>query len=176
MGPARSDTHACPAPRSGGRPRPSRIRLAGAVRCDGGPPGSAPALRRGVAAAPGPSCRGGRVCRLSLGLSVCGPRCPAGEGPVGTMHQAPAARPGAAPRVPNSPPSSGGSAGGSMSPASVLAPAASGRPGVCVPLVFFHPTFFLDAPAVAKQNQRVQLLAVDHSARASMKNAASCEK
>ena len=47
--------------------------------------------------------------------------------------------------------------------------------GVCPPRVF-PSNLFLDAPAVAKPNQRVQLLAVDHSARASMKNAASCEK
>ena len=51
-----------------------------------------------------------------------------------------------------------------------------GAPGVRLPPKQV-PYRSLESPGSNKpKNQRVQLLAVDHSARASMKNAASCEK
>ena len=62
-------------------------------------------------------------------------------------------------------------AGGLMSPARPRA-GDPGRPGLWIDRLTLLP----DASAVAKNKRVIQLLAVDHSARASMKNAASCEK
>ena len=62
-------------------------------------------------------------------------------------------------------------AGGLMSPARPRA-GDPGRPGLWIDRL----TLLSDASAVAKNKRVIQLLAVDHSARASMKNAASCEK
>ena len=53
-------------------------------------------------------------------------------------------------------------------------PGGGARPGVS-PLIFFFPKKPLSLLLAKKTLKCIQLLAVDHSARASMKNAASCE-
>ena len=141
------------------------------------------------AAAPGRVnlCRGRRepwlpAAQRPANPLVCGARWGGGAGPppAGSRSELEPAKGRApcrasAPRVPfaGRPPPEGG--GGLKDPGPArLGGAVIGAPGgprVVPP----PPPKTLLSPAVAK-NQRVQLLAVDHSARASMKNAASCEK
>ena len=144
--------------RRSGRNRNSQARPAGVD----GPPRRAPRTRR---APPG---RGG-------GFNVPGPpRCAAEES---TRRWVGLARSGGA-RV-GAP--AGLAARGPVRPAaraglvSLRGRASVTRGTHGVPRLGLYLPTFLRTPAAAS-NQRVQLLAVDHSARASMKNAASCEK
>ena len=117
----------------------------------------------------------GAARRSSPGRSVPRAPGPAGDGPDGTTTLRPRRPAGAAPRVPNPPPAAGGNAGGSMSPAPVSHRWPRGARGSCRLGQTFKP-FLLTPCRSLLTNQRLQLLAVDHSACASMKNAASCEK
>ena len=155
----------CPA-REGPRPQARRWRVSGGADPAPAPSGAEKWPPRARNAARAPAAR----LRVSVrGLQAL--RATAWSEP--TLRPRRPAR--AAPRVPNPPPAAGGNAGGSMSPAPVSHRWPRGARGSCRLGQTFKP-FLLTPCRSLLTNQRLQLLAVDHSACASMKNAASCEK